>query len=458
MAGVGAPTAQSNAHGHKPHLNPWRIVEMNLGFWGLQYSFGLQQGNMGPIYSYLGADESKLLLLQLAGPVTGLVLQPIVGAMSDRTDSKWGRRTPYFITGAILCFIGLLFMPFSSSIIMAVSLLWILDAGNNITMEPYRAYVSDRLRPQQRQMGFLTQSAFTGLGQMLAFLSPSIFVYFLGVDRNAVDENNIPYFTRFAFIFGAVLSLTTILWSIKRVPELPLTDEEKAHIAKQPKTAIATLKEIWDAILDMPMPMRKLALMSLFQWYAMASYWGYVIYSIGRSVYNTSDPVSEGFRSAVLSNGEMAAFYNMIAFVAAFAMVPFSKRFGAKYVHAIALVLAGAGMLTLPLVTDKWLLFIPAIGIGIGWASIMGNPYVILSNSIPPERTGVYMGIFNMMIVTPMIILAVTLPFYYDAVMGGDARNVLRMAGCLMFLAALSVLWVNDERHAARAQQPAAGE
>jgi maltose/moltooligosaccharide transporter len=313
-------------------------------------------------------------------------------------------------------------------------------------MEPYRAYVSDRLRPDQRQMGFLSQSAFTGLAQMLAFLSPSIFVYFLGVDRDAVDENNIPYFTRFAFIFGAFLSIGTILWSVLRVRELPLTEREKEHIAKQPKTVAATLKEIWDAILAMPMPMRKLALMSLFQWYAMAAYWSYVIYSIGRSVYGTSDAVSDGFRSAVLTNGEMAAFYNGIAFVAAFAMVPFSKRLGAKNVHAVCLVLAGLGMLTLPMVTEKWMLFVPAIGIGLGWASIMGNPYIILSNSIPPERTGVYMGIFNMMIVTPMILIALTLPFYYDSLLGGDPRNVLRLAGVLMFFAAVSVLWVNQEK------------
>ena len=431
---------------HKPYLAPWRILEMNLGFLGLQFSFGLQQGNMGPIYSYLGAEEKSLPLLLLAGPVTGLVLQPIVGAMSDRTDSKWGRRTPYFISGAILCFLGLLFMPFSASILMAVSLLWILDAGNNITMEPYRAYVSDRLRPSQTHLGFLSQSAFTGLAQMLAFLAPSIFVYVFGVDQNAVDERGIPYFTRFAFLFGAVLSLTTILWSITRVPELALTAEQKTYIAKQPKTAAATLKAIWDAIVRMPLAMRKLGVMSVFQWYGMGTYWGYVIYSIGRSVYGTSDAQSEGFRSAVLTNGEMAAFYNFIGFVAAFAMVPLAKRFGAKYVHAVCLVCAGTGMLTLPLVEDKWLLFIPAVGVGIGWASIMGNPYIILANSIPPERTGVYMGIFNMMIVIPMILFAITLPLYYEPLLNGDPRNVLRLAGVLMFLAAVSVLRVGQER------------
>ncbi len=443
-----AMTAASPAEGHvipRPHLSPWRILEMNLGFLGLQFSFGLQQGNMAPIYSYLGADEAAIPLLSLAGPMTGLIVQPIVGALSDKTISPLGRRTPYFIIGAIMCSVGLFFMPFSSSLLMAVSMLWILDAGNNMTMEPYRAYVSDRLEPEQRQLGFLTQSAFTGLAQMLAFLSPSIMVYFLGMNLHAVDSHNIPYVTRYAFMIGAFLSITTILWSIFRVPELPLTEEEIAAIKAKPKGFFVVFKEIWDAIVDMPVAMRKLALMSLFQWYAMASYWGYIVYSIGRSVFNTSDPVSDGFRSAVLANGEMAAFYNGLGFLLAFAMVPLSKRLGANRVHALCLVLAGIGMLWLPNVSDKALLFIPAIGIGIGWASIMGNPYIILANAIPPDRTGVYMGIFNMMIVIPMLLIAATLPFYYEPLLGGDARNVLRLSGVLMFFAAASVWWVKTE-------------
>ncbi len=434
--------------GVKPHLSPWRILEMNLGFLGLQFSFGLQQGNMGPIYSYLGANEADLPLLQLAGPMTGLLVQPIIGALSDRTDSRLGRRTPYFIAGAILCTLGLFFMPLSSSILMAVSLLWILDAGNNITMEPYRAYVSDRLNADQRRFGFLTQSAFTGLAQMLAFLTPSIMVYVFSFDKDAVDSHNIPYTARAAFTIGAILSISTILWSIMRVPELPLTPAEKAYIARQPKGIAATFKEIWDAIVQMPPAMRKLAWMSLFQWYAMAAYWGYVIYSIGRSVYDTSEPTSDGFRSAVLANGEMAAFYNFIAFGAAFALVPFTKRFGPAVVHAVCLSLAGLGMLALPHIHDKWLLFVPAVGVGLGWASIMGNPYVILAGSIPAERTGVYMGIFNMMIVIPMLLIAATLPFYYEPLMGADPRNVLTLSGVLMFGAAAAVLRARETKAA----------
>ena len=433
------------APGAKPRLSLARILEMNLGFLGLQFSFGLQQGNMTPIYSYLGASEAALPVLQLAGPITGLLVQPLIGALSDRTDSRWGRRTPYFIFGAMLCAIGLFFMPLSSSLLMAVSMLWILDGGNNITMEPYRAYVSDRLDESQHQIGFLTQSAFTGLAQMLAFLTPSLLVWW-GMDQDWVDTHNIPYTARIAFMVGAFLSLTTILWSIWRVPELPLTPDQRAHIAAQPKGFAATLREIGGAIRDMPPAMRKLAVMSLFQWYAMAAYWAYVIYAIGRSVYGTDVPTSSGFHSAVLTNGEMAAFYNGVAFIAAFAMVPLARRIGAASLHAACLVIAGAGMLWLPHVTEKWMLFLPAIGIGLGWASIMGNPYVILAGSIPAERTGVYMGIFNMMIVIPMLLLAATLPFYYAPLMNSDPRHVLTLCGLLMFCAAAAV-WSVRERN-----------
>ena len=437
----------------QPRLPLWRIAEMNLGFLGLQFSFGLQQGNIGPIYSYLGADEASLPILQLAGPLTGLIIQPIVGAMSDRTASRWGRRTPYFIVGAIMCSVGLFFMPLSSSILMAVSLLWLLDAGNNITMEPYRAYVSDRLAPDQRQFGFLSQSAFTGLAQMLAYLSPSIMINLLGFDINKVDAHNIPQTTHIAFTLGAILSLTTILWSVFRVRELPLTEAELRAMSNKPMTVSATLMEIWHAIVQMPVQMRKLALMSLFQWYGMAAYWGYIVYAISRSVYGTSDPTSEGFRTAGVTNGEIGGFYNGIAFLAAFAIVPFTRRFGAAVMHAFCLTLAGLGMLAIPHITDKALLFIPAVGIGIGWASIMGNPYVILANAIPPARTGVYMGIFNMMIVIPMLLIAATLPFYYKPLMGGDARNVITMSGILLLCAAVAVYWVRDT-----AKAPVTGE
>jgi maltose/moltooligosaccharide transporter len=328
---------------------------------------------------------------------------------------------------------------------MAASLLWILDAGNNVTMEPYRAYVSDRLNEDQHNVGFLTQSAFTGLAQCLALGTPALLVGLLGMNKDAIGANNIPDTVYIVFTIGAVLSLATIMWSILRVPELPLTTEQAAHIAAQPKTVSATFKEIWDAIVEMPVTMRKLAVMMLFQWYAMGIYWTYVTYSIARSVYHTNEPVSDGFRSAVITNGTMGAFYNAVAFVSALAMMPIIKKFGPRRVHAFALAAGGCGMLLIPHVSQVSLLFPAAIGVGICWGSIMGTPYVMLARSIPAERTGVYMGIFNMMIVIPMLLNAATFPFYYRPLLGGDARNALMLAGVLLFFAALAVLRAKEE-------------
>ena len=425
----------------KPHLSLRQIVQMNVGFLGLQFSFGLQQANMSPIYSYLGADEAALPLLSLAGPMTGLLVQPIIGAMSDRTASRYGRRTPYFLIGAILCSLSLLAMPYSSALWMAAALLWILDAANNVTMEPYRAYVSDRLDPKQHALGYLTQSAFTGLAQTLSYLAPSILVW-VGMNKDAVDANNIPTITKISFLIGAVLSICTIAYSIWRVPELPLTPQQRSEIAAKRPGVGATLREIWDAVVQMPTAMRQMAVMKLFQWYGMVCYWQYITYAIARSLFQTTDPTTTGFRDAVLVNGQIGGFYNAMAFLAAFALVPFAKRFGAQKMHAACLTAAGLGMLAIPGIQQKAWLFIPMIGVGLGWASIMGNPYVMLARSIPPERTGVYMGIFNMFIVIPMLIQSVTLPLYYHRWLGGDARNVILLAGALLICAAVATLFV----------------
>jgi maltose/moltooligosaccharide transporter len=433
----------------KPRLSLAGIIQMNLGFLGLQFSFGLQQSNMGPIYSYLGADEATMPLLWLAGPMTGLLIQPIIGAMSDRTVTRFGRRTPYFLVGAVLCSLCLFAMPYSRTLWMAASLLWVLDAANNVTMEPYRAYVSDRLDPEQRPLGFLTQSAFTGLAQTLSYLAPSLLVWW-GMDGNVVDANGIPIITRIAFTVGAVLSLSTILWSVIRVPELPLTEAQTAEMQSRPLSARQTFSDLRVAILEMPTPMRQLALAMLFQWYAMFAYWQFVVFAIARSLYSTSDPASAGFREAALVNGQIGGFYNFVAFAAAFAMVPLVRRIGAKVVHAGCLVASGLAMLTLAGI-DSWaMLFIPMIGVGLGWASMMGNPYVMLADSIPPLRTGIYMGIFNMFIVVPMLIESLTMPLIYRPLLGGDPNNVLMLAGVMMLVAAAATMMV-------RAHQPSAG-
>lgn len=434
----------------KPRLSLLRIVEMNIGFFGLQFSFGLQQANMGPIYGFLGADEATMPLLWLAGPMTGLLIQPIVGAMSDRTNTRMGRRTPYFLIGAVICTLSLFAMPYSSTLWMAASLLWILDAGNNITMEPYRAYVADRLAPDQRSTGFLTQSAFTGLAQTLSYLAPSLLTAV--VARDVLDANGIPVIVRIAFIIGAILSISTIVWSVFRVRELPLSPEEEADLVAKPLTIRSTFAEIGAAIREMPRPMRQLAGAMLCQWYAMFAYWQYITFAVGRSIYNTSDPASTAFREATLTAQQAGAFYNFIAFLGALTLIPVVKRFGARHVHAVCLASSGAAMLMIPGASTPAALFVLMLGIGIGWAGMMGNTYVMLADCIPPQRNGIYIGIFNLFIVIPMLIQTLTMPLIYRPLLGGDPRHVLMLGGVLMLAGALATLLVDAGHRQPRTQ------
>lgn len=425
----------------KPRLTFGQILNMNLGFFGLQYSFGLQQANMSPIYSYLGAEESKLPLLWLAGPMTGLIIQPVIGAMSDKTITKWGRRTPYFLIGAIFCSVALFVMPFSNSVLMAASVLWILDAANNITQEPYRAFVSDKLDKQQHSIGFLTQSAFTGLGQTLSYLTPFLLINVFAISESS-KVGKIPFTTFIAFLIGAVVSIGSILWTLKSTKEIPLTDQEKEAIRKSPVGITSTFREIFLAIKEMPLTMKLMGPMMLFSWYAMFIYWQYIAKCISKSLYDTVDAANPLFRKAELLVGPLGAFYNGVAFVSAFILAYFAKKYGPKYVHGICLLLAGIGLVALPHIQVKTLLFIPMIGMGLSWASMMGNPYIMLAGSIPPERTGVYMGIFNMFIVIPMMIETFTIPIYYKSWLGNNPVNAITLAGILLILAAFSVLLI----------------
>jgi len=429
----------------KIKLSFWQIINMNFGFFGLQYSFGLQQANMSPIYSYLGAEESKLPYLWLAGPITGLLIQPIVGALSDKTVTQWGRRTPYFLIGAIFCSICLFIMPYSSSVWMAASVLWILDAANNITQEPYRAFVSDKLETEQHAMGFLTQSAFTGLGQTLSYLTPTLLIFF-GISKMAVNDNGIPITTMIAFVIGSVVSIGSILWTLKSTKEIPLTEEEKAEIKASPMGIKSTFVDIWEAIKEMPLTMRQMIPMMFFTWYAMFIYWIYIAKTLSRSVYGAKESSASGFRDADILSGQIGAFYNFIAFVSAFGLAWLAKKYGAKYIHAICLSLAGIGLFVLPSISNPYLVFIPMIGMGLSWASMMGNPYVILAGSIPPKRTGVYMGIFNMFIVIPMLLQNVTMPLYYESWLANNPINAMKLAGVMLLLGAISTFFIRSKK------------
>ena len=425
----------------RARLSIWRIVEMNIGFFGLQFSFGLQQANMTPIYKFLGADEGTMPLLWLAGPMTGLIVQPIIGAVSDRTLSRFGRRTPYFLIGAIVCSICLFAMPYSRALWVAAALLWLLDAGNNITMEPYRAYVADRLLSEQQPTGFLTQSAFTGFAQCTSYAAPSLLAA-IGLSTAVTSAQPIPDIVKVAFVIGAVLSIAAIVYSVVRVPELPLEAEERARIATLPRGLGSALEEVGEAIRDMPAAMRRLALAMLCQWYAMFLYWQYIALSVSKTLYGTTDAADPAFLSGTLTAQKMGVAYNAVAFIGALTLIPIVRRLGAPRVHAVCLAASGAAMALIASTGDERLLFLAMLGIGVGWAGMMGNTYVILADAIPPARTGVYMGIFNMFIVIPMLIETLTMPLIYRPLLGGDPRHALMLGAILMGLGALATLRV----------------
>ncbi len=427
----------------KTKLNFWQIWNMNVGFFGIQYSFGLQQSAVNPIYDFLGASPDQIPLLNLAGPVTGLLVQPLIGALSDKTwHPRWGRRKPYFLSGALLCSVALLLFPFSSSLWMAAGLLWILDAGNNTAMEPYRAFIADKLDEEQMPLGFQMQSFFTGFGQTLANLSLFIFPLII-----VGKTGSLPTWVYASFFLGAVCSIGTIWWSMKTTSEIPPSEEELRHIREKKGGLFDPLLEIFSAIGEMPKVMWQLALVYLFQWYALFCYWQNSSKSIALSVWGAtpkSNPVA--YEEAVGWTGLVNGWYNIVTFIAAFALVGFAKRFGPKRVHATCLFLAAIGFLVFPHVHDKNLLFFAITGFGIGWASMMGIPYLMVVADIPKERYGVYMGIINMMIVIPMIIQNLSFGFILKHFLNNDPRLAISFAGVLLIISAFCTLLIKSKK------------
>jgi len=453
--------------GVKAKMSFGAIWNMNFGFFGIQFSFGLQQSNMSAIYSYLGADAENLAILWLAGPITGLIVQPIIGAISDGTWSpRFGRRKPFFLIGAILASIALILMPFSTTIWMAASLLWILDAANNIAMEPYRAFISDKLPSEQHSLGFLMQSFFTGLGTTLANFMPAILVFFGILALSDKMENGIPVFTYWAFGVGAFASIFTVLFSVLTTKEYPPTKEELAIInEKKAKGNLIrnALSEIIGAIKEMPLTMKKLIPVQFFTWFGMFCYWQYITLALSQSLHGTIDHTTEAFSSAQVLTGEINGTYNIICFSIAFFLVPLALRLGATRVHFICLTLGGIGLIAMQYLNDSTMLFnIPnpfsdssisvtqiyliSFGLGLTWASAMAMPYKMLVGSIPQEKTGVYMGIFNMFIVIPMAIQIFMMQFFLYDLLGSNPVNVIVLAGVCLIIAGVFSLFIKDKK------------
>ena len=412
---------------------------MNVGFFGIQYSFGLQQSAINPIYDFLGANPDQIPMLNLAGPVTGLLIQPIIGAMSDKTwHPRWGRRKPYFLVGAIVCSLALFAFPFSSSLWMAAGLLWILDAGNNTAMEPYRAFVADKLPQEQHATGFLSQSFFTGLGITLANISLFAFQKFITGSHGAI-----PYWVFASFFLGTVCSIASVWWSMYTTPEIPPTAEELKALKAGNTGLLQPFREIFEAIRDMPKVMWQLALVYLFQWYALFCYWQNNSKSIALSVWNTTPALDmKRYEEAVGWASLVNGWYNIVTFLSAFSLVWFANKYSPKLVHIICLIMAGLGLLVFPHITDKYLLFLPMAGFGVAWASMMGIPYLMVVSDIPKERYGVYMGIINMMIVIPMIIQNLTFGYILKNFLQNDARQAITFAGVFLLLAAAATFLI----------------
>ena len=422
----------------KPLMDMRQILLMNIGFFGIQYSFGMQQTAVNPVYEFLGANPHDLPILNLAGPVTGLLIQPLIGALSDRTWSpRWGRRKPFFLIGAIGCSLCLFLFPFVTAVWMAVLLLWLLDASNNTAMEPYRAFIADKLPPSQLGKGFLAQSFFTGFGITLANVSLYVFQQFI----EGATSAGIPYWVVGSFMLGAVCSIASVLISVLSTPEIPPTPEELAALRAKKGGFVPAVKEIGEAIVEMPVELRKLAVVYLFQWYGLMCYWQFVALTVADSAFPATD---QGKEDAVAWTGLVNGWYNIVTFSIAFSLVAFARRRGAKLVHCVCLLLAAVGLVIFPSIENKFLLFVPIIGLGIAWASIMGVPYIMAVRMIPSTRYGVYMGIINMMIVIPMLIQSLTFGAVYQNLLGDSPGNAIRFAGVLLALAGLTMLWIKE--------------
>ncbi len=428
----------------KPQLTFWQIWNMSFGFMGIQFGWGLQLANMSPIYKYLGAEESQLPYLWLAGPMTGLLVQPIVGAMSDRTWTKLGRRRPYFLVGAILASIALILMPNSSALWMAAGLLWMLDASINITMEPFRAFVADNLPEEQRTLGFVMQSFFIGIGQTLANALPFILT---AVGVIGVMQSGIPYSTLIAFSVGGIFFLAAVLWTVFLSKEYP-PDDIEAFRAKQKEGNVvgAIVKEIVDAVTDMPATMKQLAVVQFFTWFALPCMWQYYAITVGKIAFGAVDEKSTPalFQQGNEWAGLMFATYNIVCFLVAFAIPYAAEALNRKLVHTICLALGGLGLISTMFATEPYFLILGMVGVGIAWASVLAMPYVMLAGAIKPERMGVYMGVFNMFIVFPQIVQIFVVPELFNRVLGGNSLNVVIFGGISMIIAALFVFIVYD--------------
>lgn len=429
----------------KPERSFAEIWNMNFGFLGIQFAFGLQLANMSAIFEVLGATPDRLPMLWLAAPLSGLIVQPIIGNMSDRTWTRLGRRRPYFLTGAILSAAMLLLMPSSSAIWMAAAALWVLDASINISMEPFRAFVADLLPEGQRTRGFAMQSIFIGFGAVVASALPWLLSNVFHVGQGATAAHTIATPVRLSFYIGAAAFLFAVLWTVVTTGELPPTNLEEFRAQQSKHGGFAQVfREIVLAWRDMPQTMLRLGIVQLLTFLGLFCMWLYFNVAVAHNIFGATDSTSAAYRQGVEWAGLCSAAYNAVCFAFSFSLPWLARRLGRKYTHTLCLLCGAAGLLSTVLIHNRYALIGSMVGVGIAWASTLSMPYAMLSAVLPSHRLGVYMGIFNFFVVVPEIVSALTFGPFVLHVLHNDRMLAVACGGICMLAAAGCMYLVRD--------------
>ncbi|MBV9301204.1 MAG: MFS transporter [Acidobacteriaceae bacterium] len=426
----------------KPHLRFWQIWNMSFGFLGIQFGWTLQMNNMSAIYEYLGAQPSQLPILWLAAPLTGLIVQPIIGHWSDNTWGPLGRRRPFFLAGALLSSCALVLMPLSSALWMAAGLLWILDASINISMEPFRAFVADMLPDEQRARGFSMQSFFIGLGSVAASYGPWLLRRLFGISGTP-GARAVPQIVLVAFWIGAIAFLSAVLVTILTTKEYPPSPQELARLKRAKRFDAA---EIFHALRHMPETMRQLAVVQLLTWLGLFCMFLYFAVAVAHNVFGAKSTQEPAFTDGVIWAGYCSGIYNAICFLVSPLLPAVAARIGRRGTHSFCLITGALGLLSIALIHNKWLLFLPMVGVGIAWASILSMPYSILSAAIPSNKMGIYMGIFNFFIVIPEILSSLVFGWVMARLLGNDRMKAIIVGGVCFIIAALLMRRVHEVR------------
>ncbi len=431
----------------KPALSLSQIINMSVGFFGIQFGWDLQRANMGPIYEHLHANADEIPLLFLAAPLTGLIVQPIIGYMSDRTwHPKFGRRRPYFLIGAIFSTIALVFMPHSSVLWMAAGLLWIMDVFGNVAMEPFRAFVADKLNEEQRTQGFVMQSLMIGLGGSIASALPWMMTNWFNMSTTAAS-GVIPDNVKWSFYIGAFFFLSAVLYTVFSSKEYPPQDlGYKDKVVESNKGFGGGIREIFDAIMNMPKRMKVLSMVQFFTWPGLFLMWFYYNTAVARNVFHATSETDPLYGEGTNFGGLTLAFYNVVTFLFAFVLPFIARKLGRRITHSVCLLCGAIGLISVAFVENKYMLYGCMTGVGIAWASILSMPYAMLSGVLPENKVGVYMGIFNFFIVLPEIIASLGFGWVMRNVLNNDRLAAVQIGGVLMIIAALICYFFINEK------------